>query len=237
MAEFVSYADNLQQQAAAISPHVSEDWVRLKLESAAHDPEIRLAWDTRNINPADASRDLAYEQHTPSDAVSSVADAIRASHRLAPLTEQQKLTRRITQEIAREEREWREEQRRAERERQQQEQEAIARHEAAAALAEQNRKARIERQERIDKEVHRRELNDLHFQSAQQRAWQDNVTSSFRPTLAYKQRQATLAEIDEIINPPAPPPEPDVIIVEQPTENTGRLPKLDYPKLRSWYFD
>jgi hypothetical protein len=23
-----------------------------------------LAWDTRNINPADASRDLAYEQHT-----------------------------------------------------------------------------------------------------------------------------------------------------------------------------
>jgi hypothetical protein len=80
-------------------------------------------------------------------------------------------------------------------------------------LAEANRRARLERQERIDKEVHRRELNDLRFQSAQQRAWQNNVQSSFRQTLAYQQRQSTIAEIDSIINPPAPPPEPEPTVV------------------------
>jgi hypothetical protein len=146
--------------------------------------------------------------------VSSVVDAIRASSQLAPLTEQQKLNRRIQQEIYRDEQAWREEQRRAERERQQQEQEAIARHEAAVALAEENAKARRERQERIDREVHRRELNDLRFQTAQQQAWQNNVTNSFRQTLANRQVEATIAEIDSIINPPAPPPEPEPIAAD-----------------------
>jgi hypothetical protein len=55
-----------------------------------------------------------------------------------------------------------------------------------------------------------------------------------------RQRQAIFAEMDAIVNPPPPPPapaEPEVVYVEHPAENTGQLPKLDYPKLRSWWFD
>jgi Asp-tRNA(Asn)/Glu-tRNA(Gln) amidotransferase A subunit family amidase len=149
-----------------------------------------------------------YEANTEVD-VSSVADAIRSSHRLAPLTDQQKLQRRIQQEIHREEQAWKAEQRRAERERRKQEAEATARYEAAVALSEQNRKRRLEREAEISRQVRDREIRDLRFQSEQQQAWQNNVTSSFRQTLANRQVQATFAEIDSIINPPAPAPAPE----------------------------
>jgi hypothetical protein len=60
LAEFNSFADDLQKQVAAVAPHVQDDWVRLKLESYGHDPVARLAWETRHIPAQDAARDLAH---------------------------------------------------------------------------------------------------------------------------------------------------------------------------------
>jgi hypothetical protein len=44
-----------------------------------------------------------------------------------------------------------------------------------------------------------------------------------------------MGELDAMINPPQPLPEPhsdpELIIVEQPAEETG----LDYPKLHRWF--
>src|SRR6516225_6188372 len=88
-----------------------------------------------------------YDADTEAD-VSSVADSIRVSHCLPPPTEEQKAYRRAEIEAWREEQRWQSERRRAERERQQQEREGIARQEAAVALAEANRKRRLEQQER-----------------------------------------------------------------------------------------
>jgi hypothetical protein len=60
---FNEFSDDLTKQVAAIAPHVQDDWVRLKLESYAHDPVARLAWETRNIDPRAAALDLAHVQH------------------------------------------------------------------------------------------------------------------------------------------------------------------------------
>jgi Asp-tRNA(Asn)/Glu-tRNA(Gln) amidotransferase A subunit family amidase len=172
---------------------------------------------------------------TPDGVVRAVA-AEMSDSRLKPLSDQERLERAH----------WRKEQAllakklSAERERHEQERDAIARAEEAAEIAAANRKRRLEREAEISRQVRDREIRDLRFQSAQHQAWQNSVTSSFRQTLANRQRQATIAEIDAIINPPAPTPapEPQVVYIEQPTENTtGLLPKLDYPKLRSWWFD
>jgi hypothetical protein len=59
---FDKYASDLARQVSEIAPHVPPDYIRVKLESLAHNEEIRLAWETRGINPADAGRDLAYVQ-------------------------------------------------------------------------------------------------------------------------------------------------------------------------------
>jgi predicted nucleic acid-binding Zn-ribbon protein len=58
---FGEFADGIQKQLPDWLP---PDWARTKLESMAHDPVARLAWDTRHIPPADAARDLAHVQHT-----------------------------------------------------------------------------------------------------------------------------------------------------------------------------
>ena len=59
---FDKYASDLQAQVAQVAAHVPPDYVRAKLEALAHDPEVRLAWDTRHIDPQAANRDLAEVQ-------------------------------------------------------------------------------------------------------------------------------------------------------------------------------
>ena len=106
---------------------------------------------------------------------------------------------------------------RIERERQEAEAELIARQEASAALAESNRKARLEREERISREVRDREIRDLRYQSARQQAWQDDVQRAVRKTIADRQRQAVLADLHNHFSPPPepppPPPGPEVVYV------------------------
>jgi hypothetical protein len=69
-------------------------------------------------------------------------------------------------------------------------------------------------QERIDKEASRRQLANLQFQSAQQQAWQNNVTRSFRQTMAAQQRQGILSDLHAYFNPTPPvQPEPEPIVV------------------------
>jgi len=56
---FNEFSDDLQKQLPSWLP---EDYARVKLESLAHDPVARLAWDTRNIDPKAAALDLAHVQ-------------------------------------------------------------------------------------------------------------------------------------------------------------------------------
>jgi len=57
---FNEFAGDLQKQLPSWVP---EDYARVKLESLAHDPVARLAWETRHIDPKAASLDLAHVQH------------------------------------------------------------------------------------------------------------------------------------------------------------------------------
>jgi hypothetical protein len=183
-----------------------------------------------------------YEANTEVD-VLSVADAIRSSHRLAPLTDEQKFRRQIEIEAWREEQAWASERREAERERLDAEQEAIARHEAAIEQAEANRKARLERQEQISRQVRERELADLRFQSTQHRAWQNNVENAARNAVAVRQRQALIADIESHFNPPPPPPEPitEVVVVSEEEAGSPHLGDRDFnaklwmQKPRRWW--
>jgi len=174
-----------------------------------------------------------YEAETEID-VLSVADAIRSDYRLAPLTDEQKVQRRIEIEAWREEQAFLAEERCIERECQQAEAEAAARHEQALALAEQNRKARLERQEAISRQTREREITDLRLQSIRHQAWQRDVEIAARNAIAYRQRETLMSELDALVSPPPPQPspEPEVINVEQPAEETGRL---DYPTLHRWF--
>jgi hypothetical protein len=91
----------------------------------------------------------------------------------------------------------------------------MARHEAALEQAEANRKARLELQEQISRQVRDREVADLRFQSAQQQAWQRNVENATRNAIAYQHQQTLMGELERMLSPPAPPPppEPEVVYV------------------------
>jgi len=56
---FNEFAGDLQKQLPSWLP---EDYARVKLESLAHDPVARLAWETRSIDPKAAAVDLAHVQ-------------------------------------------------------------------------------------------------------------------------------------------------------------------------------
>jgi hypothetical protein len=175
---------------------------------------------------------------TPSDVVLSVADAIRADYRLAPLTDEQKLQRRIDQEIWREQQALASERRAFEYQERQAEAEAIARAEQAAEIAEANRKRTLERQEQIARQVQQREMADLRLKVQSHSGWQSGVQRAVRQNLADQYRNTLMGELDAMINPPPPQPTPEPepqIVVEQPAEDTRRLPPLGYPKLRSWW--
>jgi hypothetical protein len=148
-----------------------------------------------------------YEENTEVD-VASVADSIRSSCRLKPLTDQLKLRRQLEQEIWREEQAFLAEQRRAERERRQQEAEAIARHEAATALAERNRQLRLEQEKRNQERQREQTLVGLQIRATQQEVWANNVETAARAGLMQRQRQALMNELDAMIAP-APTPEPE----------------------------
>jgi hypothetical protein len=111
--------------------------------------------------------------------------------------------------------------------------EAVARHELALEQAERNRVARIELQERQRERDREQQLVGLHIRAKQQEIWQSNVESAARIGLAQQYRNTLMGELDAMINPPQPqpPPESEVIEVEQPAEETG----LEYPKLHRWF--
>lgn len=140
-----------------------------------------------------------YEADTPADAVLSVADSIRSSCRLPPLTEKQKEQRRVEIEDHQELERWRAEDRRAERERQQAETEAIARQEAAAEIAEHNRLRRLQQQrEYMERAEHRSrslDLSALKFEAQSQAAWRAAVQQDLRA----QYRNSLVGELDAMI--------------------------------------
>jgi hypothetical protein len=178
-----------------------------------------------------------HEADTPSaDAVLSVADQIRSSHRLAPLTDEQKQQRRIAVEAWREEQALLAAERAFERERQQAEQEAAARAEQAAELAERNRVARLELQQRQCEQDLERRLVGLQIRAKQQEAWQNNVENAARIGFAQRQRTTLLGELEKMLSPPAPPLEPEnvteIVYVSEDEAGSPHLGDRDFnPKL------
>jgi hypothetical protein len=175
-----------------------------------------------------------YEADTvEADVVLSVADAIRSHYRLEPPTQEQKLARQIQIEAWREKRAWQSEQRRIAREQLDAENEAIARAEEAAEIFERNRRLRLEMQERQREQ----ELTSLRIKTAQHEGWRVGVENAARRTLHQQHTASLMGELEKMLSPSGPqePQEPQIVEVEQPAEDTGRLPRLDYPKLRSWW--
>jgi hypothetical protein len=181
--------------------------------------------------------------NVPDTAVADVVASIVNSGKPPPLSDEERETRRLQNEMYRWECDQRREQRRIEQRIKQEaleaEQEAIAREQAQIEQAEANRKARLERQQRDLEHKRDQRLGSLEIRAKQGEIFQNHVETSARNAVFVRNQAALLADVENFLTPPAPPPEPEpeVVYVEQPAENTGRLPKLDYPKLRSWYFD
>jgi hypothetical protein len=158
---------------------------------------------------------MAFDFDSPSVPDTAVADVVAdiTSHgQLPPLSDEERHERWLNNQLYLAECREREEQRASEYRQQQAEAESIARQEAALEQAEANRKARLERQEQISRQVRDRELADLRFQSTQQRAWQSNVEHAARVGLVQRQRRTLMDELDAMINPPQPQPEPTVYV-------------------------
>jgi hypothetical protein len=177
-----------------------------------------------------------YQAETKTDAVLSVADAIRSSHRLAPLTDEQKLQRQIEIEAWREEQAFLAAKRRFEYEQRQAEAEAIARHEAAIERAEVNRKARLERSAEIERQTREIELRDLQTRDRLHQVWQTGVQNAVRQTIAANQQTSLMAELEKMLTPPAPPPEPEnvteIIYTSEDEAGSPHLGDRDFnPKL------
>jgi hypothetical protein len=108
------------------------------------------------------------------------------------------------------------------------------------ALEQERSKARQARQAQIERETRQRELRDLHLKVTQQDWWQRHVDTAARNALAQRQRQALVADLERMISPPAPAPEPTVVYVEA-AEGSDQLgtsdfnPKLWMQKPRSWW--
>jgi hypothetical protein len=174
-----------------------------------------------------------YGAETEADAVLSVADSIRSDYRLAPLSDEQKLQRRIEIEAWREEQTFLAEERAFERERLEAQRAEAERAEAALEQAERNRVARLVLQERQRERDRDQQLVGLHIRAKQQEIWQSNVEAAARTRLAQRYRNTLMGELENMLTLPAPPPEPitEVVVVE---EDQGP-PKLGYPNLHRWF--
>jgi hypothetical protein len=178
----------------------------------------------------------------PDKAVADVVADISSRGQLPPLSDEEREQRRIANELYRWECQQREEERAFEYQQRQAEAESAARHEAALELAEANRKARLERQAQIDKAVREREISDLHFKARRAELWQSNVEHAARTALVQRQRQTLMGELEKMLTPPSPPPEPErEIVYVSEDEGSPDLgdpdfnPKLWMQKSRSWF--
>jgi len=182
---------------------------------------------------------------TPDAAVAAVADAIRAVHTIQPPSEEERAQRELDNQLWREEQRWRAEQRRLERERKQAEVAEQARREAAIAAEAARRKAQADARERYTREAREREIADLRLRTRRQEAWQRNVEIAARNAMAYQARQTLMNEIEALVCPPAPPPQPEntteIVYLSEDEAGSPHLgdrdfnPKAWMKKPRPWF--
>jgi hypothetical protein len=177
-----------------------------------------------------------YRAETEADVVLSVADSIRSANRLAPVTDEQKLQRRIEIEAWNEQQAFLAEERRFEYEQRQAEIEAVARHEAALEQQEANRKARLALQERQRERDRDQQLVGLQIRAKQQEVWQSSVENAARIGLGQRARTTLLGELEKMLTPPAPPSESnnvtEIVYVSEDEAGSPHLGDRDFnPKL------
>jgi hypothetical protein len=171
----------------------------------------------------------------PETTVSDIASEIKNQGKLPPLTPEQIEQRKIDAEIY----QWvchrRDEERRAEHERKLAKATAAAERERRDALERERTKARLERHDQIAKETRERELRSLQRRVAQQEWWQRSVDNAAARQQQVQRRQALIADLDRMINPPPPPPTPEPsveVVYEEKRDPT----KLDWPQqLNRWF--
>jgi hypothetical protein len=154
------------------------------------------------------------------EAVAAVADEIRGHGKLPPLSDEEREQRRLEQQIWREQQQWLAEKRRIEWERQQAEAEEVAKREQAAAATETAREARLARQQEIDRLVREKELRSLRLEVSRQSWWQNQVEAATRNAARQQYTNSLMGELEKMLAPPAPPPEPEIIYAE-PEEEVG----------------
>jgi Skp family chaperone for outer membrane proteins len=153
--------------------------------------------DSDNINDAADAID-----------VSAVSDAIRAGYRLPELTEEQKVQRKLEQEIWRWDQKQRDEGQRLEDLRRRTIADQQARNEAQIAAAEAARKARLERSAEIDRKTKEIELANLRREVTKQSWWQSSLDQAIRRQRSLEYRNSLMGELDQMIAQPTPEPEP-----------------------------
>lgn len=175
-----------------------------------------------------------YEADTDPDAVISVADDIRGSTALEPLSEEERALRALEQEFRVEEnRRWHE-QRRLEYQQERAAKAEAAQREEAIAVAREREKANRETRERLAAQARNREIAALRLRATHQEAWQRNVDRAAANAVQQQRTLSLMGELDQMFSPPPPEPEPEIVYVEDSDRlGWGELPSWrDFRKLR-----
>jgi hypothetical protein len=158
----------------------------------------------------------SFDYDQPDVPATALADVVAEmkGHGIAPqLSPEEREQRWLANEAWREQCRQRDEQRRVEYQQEQAAKEALAERERAAVVAEANRKARQERAAEIERKGRELELRDLRRKVTQQGWWQQTVDRAANNVMAIRRQNATIADLEALINPLAPPdpePEPEI---------------------------
>jgi hypothetical protein len=172
-----------------------------------------------------------YEADTDPDAVISVADDIRGSTALKPLSEEERALRALEQEFRVEEnRRWHE-QRRLEYQQERAAKAEAAQREEAIAVAREREKANARTSCCPSPQ---REIAALRLRATHQEAWQRNVDRAAANAVHQQRTLSLMGELDQMFSPPPPEPEPEIVYVEDSDRlGWGELPSWrDFRKLR-----
>jgi hypothetical protein len=102
LAAFNEFVDDLDRQVSQVAPHLPEGWSKLKVESLAHwDPDARLAFETRNIDPKAANLDLQHVRFALKQATDpkQIAELTKLAHQLDVASRSASILRQVKNQI------------------------------------------------------------------------------------------------------------------------------------------
>jgi hypothetical protein len=169
------------------------------------------------LSPSNTAEDEDTANTVPAEVVAPVVADIVGQGKLPELSDEEREQRWLANQAWLEQCRQRDEEQHEAYRRKQAEAAAVRKHEAEMAPRAASRKALRERQQEIERQTRARELRDLRLKVSQQEWWQKSVDAAARNAVAQRQRQTLMDELEPMLGPPEPPPEPERVFMSSPT--------------------